>query len=119
MLPRLFLACALAALASACVKPPMNAEGFRQMAASDSMWVEVDKFEVDRPYQEVAKTFKSRSDACLRVQVLTSSSGGYMSHPTTFTQDYKPTVKMNQQRAEFYVQIHMEGTNLIPPSASS
>jgi hypothetical protein len=38
-----------------------------------------------------------------------------MSHPTTFTQDYKPTVKMNQQRAEFYVQIHMEGTNLIRP----
>jgi hypothetical protein len=113
MLPRFLLVFALAAIVSSCVKPPPTAEGFRQLAASGGRWAKVETFEVDRPYQEVAKTFQSRSAACLQVQVVSTSSGGYQSHPTTFKRDYKPTVKLDQSRAEFYVQIHIEGTNLV------
>ena len=113
MLPRFILVFALVAIVSGCVRPPKTAEGFRQLAASGGMWAKVENFEVDRPYRAVAETFQRRSEACLRVQVVSTSSGGYQSHPTTFKRDYKPTVKLNQRRAEFYVQIHIEGTNLI------
>ena len=113
MLLRFILVFALAAVVSGCVKPPKTAEGFRQLAASGTMWAEVETFEVNWPYRTVAERFKARSDACLRVQVVSTSSGGYQSHPTTFKQDYLPTVRLNQQRAEFTVQIHIEGTNLV------
>ncbi len=113
MLLRFILMFALVAIVSGCVKPPLTAEGFRQLAASGGRWATVEKFEVDRPYREVAKTFERLSEACLRVQVVTTSSGGYGSHPTTFRQTYKPTVKVDQRRAEFYIQMGIEGTNLI------
>ncbi len=116
MLPRFILMFALVTIVSGCVKPPLTAEGFRQLAASGGRWVDVEKFEVDRPYREVARTFERLSEACLRVQVVTTSSGGYRSHPTTFRQTYKPTVKVNKRRAEFYIQMGIEGTNLIKVS---
>ena len=113
MLPRIILVFALAAIVSGCVKPPKTAEGFRQLAASGGMWAKVESFEVDWPYRTVAETFKRRSEACLRVQVVSTSSGGYQSHPTTFQRDYMPTVRLSERRAEFYIQIHIEGTNLV------
>lgn len=110
---RIILGLALAATVSGCVKPPATAEGFRQLANSGSRWVEVEKFVVNRPYHAVARTFQSRSDSCLRVQVTSTTSGGYRSHGTTFKRDYRPTVKVGKRRTEFYVQIHIEGTNLV------
>lgn len=110
---RFVLVLAAAAIAAGCVKPPKTAEGFRELARSGSRWVAVEKFVVDRPYREVALTFQKRSDACLKVRVVTTSSGGYRSHPTTFKQDYRPTVRVDRRRAEFFVQMHVEGTNLV------
>ena len=113
MLPRFIIMFAAVAIVSGCVKPPKTAEGFRQLAASGGMFATVERFEVDRSYQEVATTFQRLSEACLQVQVVSESSGGYRSHPTTFKKDYRPTVILNPSRTEFYVQIHIEGTNLI------
>ena len=110
---RLILVFAIVAVAAGCVKPPKTADGFRELARSGSRWAAVDRFVVNRPYRGVARTFQKWSDACLKVRVVTKSSGGYMSHPTTFKRDYQPTVKVDRRRTEFFVQIHIEGTNLI------
>lgn len=104
---RLFLFAILAALAtgaSGCTAPPKDAEGFRKLAINGTMWLNVEKFEVDRSYLEVARTFERRSRACLRVRVTTSYSRGGASR-----QDYHPRVNVDRKRAEFYIQVQRQG----------
>ena len=102
----------IVALVSGCGTAPKTAEEFRQMAPSSS-FVKLEQFEVNRPFRQVAQTFRQRSEACLRVRVTTTSSGGYRSGPSTFKQDYLPTARITRDRAELHVQQHIEGTNLI------
>lgn len=109
---RLLPAIILAAAISGCGTMPRNADEFRHMAQGSSM-IKVEHFEVDRPFRQVARTFRQRADQCLRVRVTTNSSGGYGSHPTTFKEDYLPTTRITRNRAELHVQNHIEGTNLI------
>ena len=106
-IPALILATAIAG----CGTAPKSAEEFRRMAPSSS-FIKLEQFEVDRPFRQVAQTFRQRADACLRVRVTTTSSG-YRSGPSTFKQDYLPTARITRDRAELHVQQHIEGTNLI------
>jgi len=107
-LPALILAAAI----SGCGTMPKNADEFRLMAPRSSM-IKFEQFEVDRPFHQVARTFRQRADTCLKVRVTTNSSGGYQSHPMTFKEEYLPTTRVTRQRAELHVQSHIEGTNLI------
>lgn len=102
----------LAASVSACGTSPKTADDFRAMAPSSS-FVDHEQFVVDRPFHEVARTLRQRSDACLQVTVTTSSSGGYGSNPATFKQGYLATTTADGDRASLVVQEHIEGTNLI------
>jgi hypothetical protein len=97
---------------SGCGTMPKTAEEFRRMEPGSS-FVKLEQFEVNRPFRQVAKTFRERADACLRIRVTTNSSGGYRSHPTTFKQDYLPTMRITKRRAELHIQQHIEGTNLV------
>lgn len=109
---RMLPAVILVATLSGCMSMPKNADEFRRMAPRSSM-IKLEQFEVDRPFREVARTFRQRADTCLKVRVTTNTSGGYGSHPTTFKQDYLPTTRITRRRAELHVQQHIEGTNLI------
>ena len=97
---------------SGCFSMPQTADEFRLMAPSSSL-IEIERFEVDRPFRQVAQTLRQRADTCLRIRVTTNSSGGYRSHSTTFKEDYLPTTRITSRRAELHVQTHIEGTNLI------
>ena len=107
-LPAIILAVTL----SGCFSMPQNADEFRLMAPTSSM-IKIERFEVDRPFRQVARTLRQRADACLRIRVTTNTSGGYRSHATTFREDYLPTTRITKRRAELHVQSHIEGTNLI------
>jgi hypothetical protein len=102
----------LVASVSACGSMPKTADEFRRMAPSSS-FATLEQFEVNRPFRQVAKTFEERSNLCLRMQVTTTSAGAYRSGPSTFVQDYLPTTRITNTRAELHVQQHIEGTNLI------
>lgn len=101
----------LAASVTGCGTAPKTAEEFRR-AVPGSSFVALERFEVDRPFREVARTFQQRSEACLRIRVTTSTTG-YRSGATTFRQDYLPTTRFDGGRAELHIQQHIEGTNLI------
>jgi hypothetical protein len=81
--------------------------------APNSSFATLEQFEVNRPFRQVAQAFEDRANVCLRVQVTSTSTGGYGSHATSFSQDYLPTTKVTGSRAELHVQAHIEGTNLI------
>lgn len=97
---------------SGCFSMPQNADEFRLMAPTSSL-IKIERFEVDRPFRQVARTFRRRADACLRIRVTTNTSGGYRSHATTFKENYLPTTRITKRKAELHVQSRIEGTNLI------
>ena len=101
------LAAALAgALLSGCAAMtghPQNAEEFRQ-AVPGAFLGEVETFEVERPFSEVAGTFQRKAPECLNVSIRSVSSG-YMHYQVIVT-TYKPTVMVNGDRAELHVQFH-------------
>jgi hypothetical protein len=112
MRTRLVPAILLAAALSACGTMPKSADEFRRMAP-DSSFATLERFEVDRPFRQVAQTFEQRAEACLRVRVTTQSASVNRSGPSTFRQDYLPTTRVSPSRAELHIQAHIEGTNLI------
>jgi hypothetical protein len=82
---------------------PQNAEEFRK-AVPGSMTAKVETFEVNRPFTDVAKTFKEKAPRCLNVRVKTVSQTGASYQVTR----YKPTVLANGKKAELDVQFHHE-----------
>ncbi len=84
---------------------PQTADEFRK-AVPGAFMAEVETFEVDRPFAEVAKTFQRKAPACLNVTVKTVSqtTTSYQVIITT----YKPTVVVNGDKAELHVQMHHE-----------
>lgn len=112
MIYRLLPAIILAAAISGCGTMPKNADEFRRMAPRSSM-IKLEQFEVNRPFRQVARTFRQRADTCLRIRVTTNTSGGYRSHAMTFKEEYLPTTRVTKRRAELHIQNHIEGTNLV------
>lgn len=97
------LACALLSGCAAMTGHPQTAEEFRK-AVPGAFMGEVETFEVDRPFSEVARTFQEKAPECLDVTIRTVSRTN-MSYQVIVT-TYRPTVLVNGQRAELHVQFH-------------
>ncbi|MGD2113358.1 MAG: hypothetical protein PVI50_08230 [Gammaproteobacteria bacterium] len=84
---------------------PQTAEEFRQ-AVPGAFLGELESFEVNRPFPDVAGTFRDRAPECLHATVRTTSRTN-MSHQVIVT-TYKPTVRVSAGRAELHLQQHRE-----------
>src|SRR4051812_15356813 len=93
----LFLCAALGGCGSA----PQTAQEFRQ-AAPGAMMMKTETLDVNRPFRDVADTFRRKAPECLSVAVRTTSQTS-----TSFQvidAEYKPTVIVTKDRAELHVQ---------------
>ena len=99
------LSCALLTGCAAITGHPQTAEDFRK-AVPGAFLGEVESFEVDRPFSEVAGTFQRKAPDCLNVTIKTVSRTN-MSYQVIVT-TYKPTVLVNGAKAELHVQFHHE-----------
>ena len=88
-----------------CVSHPQTAEEFRQ-AVPGALTAEVETFEVARPFDEVANTFREMAPACLNKRIKTTSRT-HMSYQVIVTA-YKPTVLVTGDKAELHLQQHHE-----------
>lgn len=99
------LCCALLSGCAAMSGHPQNAEEFRK-AVPGAFMAKVETFEVDRPFAEVAETFREKAPECLNVTIRTVSRTN-MSYQVIVT-TYKPTVLVNGKKAELHLQFHHE-----------
>lgn len=68
----------------------------------------MESYEINRPFEEVAKTFKKMAPECLDVTIKTTSQTN-MSYQVIVS-NYNPTVIVSDQAAELHVQfIHESG----------
>jgi hypothetical protein len=104
------LLAALSVLAG-CAQNPQNAEEFRQYIPRATFGAK-QTYEVERPWQEVAKTFQARAPECLNVSVRTVESGGGSYSNVLAT--YKPTVVVGASRAELHLQRKLKGNVIVP-----
>ena len=107
---------ALAGL-SACVSHPQNAQEFRKAISEGAFLTEVDAFEVNRPFDQVAATFEKMAPGCLNKTIKTTSRTN-MSYQVIVT-TYKATVLKYTNKAELHVQqLHEKGVmnvSKVPP----
>jgi len=101
----------LAAVMTGCGTMPQTADEFRK-AVPGAMTAKVETFEVDRPFSDVAATFKEKGPECLNKTVTTTSTtpGQYGPVVSTYTVTYKPTVRVTGGKAELHVQQHSDNT---------
>ena len=101
----------LAATMAGCGTMPQTAEEFRQ-AVPGAMTAKVETFEVDRPFSDVASTFKEKGPECLNKTVTMTSTtpGRYGPVVSTYTVTYNPTVRITEDKAELHVQHHTDNT---------
>lgn len=101
-----------ATLLPGCVTMPLTAQEFRE-AVPKARSAEMETFEVNRPFREVAATFRGRADKCLAITIRTRSSTAqsYQDYTTT----YKPTVVVASDRAELHLQRHLSNTITVSP----
>ena len=100
-----------AALLAACATHPQNAEEFRQYVPT-ATFGKVQTFEAKRPFRDVAKTFQAKAPECLNVAVRTVETSSTSSINVLTT--YKPTVVVNDKRAELHVQRTLKGNVIVP-----
>jgi hypothetical protein len=92
----------LAMILSGCVgKMPQTAEEFRE-ALPGAFMGKVETFEANRPFEVVARTFKTMAPKCLDVRIKTTSRTT-TSYQVIVTK-YHPTVVVTKQKAELHVQ---------------
>jgi hypothetical protein len=100
------------ALVSACaVQHPQNADEFRQFVPTSS-FARIQTFEANRPFREVAKTFRTKAPECLNVAVRTVERSSTSSINVLTT--YKPTVLVGERKAELHVQRSLKGNVIVP-----
>ena len=101
-----------AMLACGCaVQYPQTAQEFRQQVPGAFMG-QVKSFEAKRPFRDVARTFQKKGPECLNVAVrMTEHGHGSASNVVT---TYKPTVLVNDRKAELHVQRTMKGNVIVP-----
>jgi hypothetical protein len=91
-------------LLSGCVTHhPQTAEEFRR-AVPGAFMAKTETFEVDRPFRDVAATFRKKAPECLEVTVRTTSRTT-TSYQVIVT-EFNPTVVVTEKRAELHVQQH-------------
>ncbi len=94
-----------ALLFTGCISHPQSAQEFR-VAIPNAFMAEVETIEVNRPFSEVAKTFKKKAPKCLDVRVKTVSQSS-TSYQVLIAQ-YHPTVIVGPKKAEIHLQRHYE-----------
>ena len=95
-------AVSLSLVLTACVTShPQSAEEFR-VAAPDAFMGMKETMEVDRPFSAVAATFRQKAPECLNVKVEMTSQSATSYHVVVTA--YKPTIIVNNERAELHVQ---------------
>ena len=92
-------------LFSGCISHPQSAQEFR-VAIPDAFMAEVETITVNRPFAEVAKTFKKKAPKCLDVKIKTVSQSS-TSYQVLIAQ-YNPTVVIGAKKAELHLQRHYE-----------
>ena len=105
------LAPGVALLAACAVQHPQNAEEFRQYVPG-ATFGKVQTFEANRPFREVAKTFRAKAPECLEVAVRTVETGATSNINVLTT--YTPTVVVSEKRAELHVQRSLKGNVIVP-----
>ena len=86
---------------------PQTADEFRAELPGAFLG-EVEKFEVDRSYTDIGKSFQKMAPQCLDVRIKTTSQTN-TSYQVIVTK-WNPTVKIGDQRAELHIQqLHEQG----------
>ena len=98
-------AIAVLALSGCVTSHPQSAQEFRE-AVPGAFLAEVESFEVERPFAEVAEAFQSKAPSCLTGRVKTTSQTN-MSYQVIVTA-YTPTVQVSADRVEIHLQQHHE-----------
>jgi|SRR5262245_2761282 len=93
------------ALAGCVTHHPQTAEEFRK-AVPGAFTAKVESFQVNRPFDEVARTFQKKAPECLNVRVK-STSQTYMSYQVIVSR-FTPTVLVSEKKVELHVQQHHE-----------
>ena len=101
----------LVTLITGCGNMPLTADEFRE-AVPGALTGEVETFEVERPFEAVARTFQEKGPECLNksVTVTSSTPGKYGPQVSRYTVTYKPTVLMNREKVELHVQHRHDNT---------
>jgi len=116
MRKHLLLALIVVTLVASGCGAPQTAEEFRKVIAPGHLMAKVINLEVDRPFSEVAASFKKMAPQCLNKRVETRSTtpnryGGATSEVVT---QYTPTVIVNKDKAELHVQMkYVQGVKSI------
>ena len=111
MLRRSFLPIAFLVLAG-CFSMPQTAEEFRH-AVPGSFSAKHQTYEVERSYRKIASTLRRKADQCFNVAVEVRSTGYGSS--SSWTDYYKPTIVVGDQRTELHLQQHKNQKMLIKP----
>jgi len=104
-LTNIISACMVLILTGCVTSHPQSAQEFRE-AVPGAFLAEVESFEVERPFAEVAEAFQSKAPACLTGRIKTTSQTN-MSYQVIVTA-YTPTVQVSPERAEIHLQQHHE-----------
>ena len=110
--PVFFVLALLTLFISGCVgKMPQTAEEFR-LALPGAFMGKTETSEVNRPFEEVAKTFEKMAPKCLdkTVKVTSSTPGKYGPVTSVMVTDYNPTVLVTKEKAELHLQEKVKGT---------
>lgn len=111
---RVLLPCVIVLLQlglSGCGTMPQTAEEFRRMVP-DASFGETETFEVDRPFKEVADTFRKMAPKCLDVTIKTTSQSPGSYH--VVVANYNPTVIVGKNKAELHLQrIYEKGVAMV------
>ncbi|MDH5426360.1 MAG: hypothetical protein OEY29_15335 [Gammaproteobacteria bacterium] len=96
------------------MKMPMNPAEFRQMVP-ESMFGKKDSYTVNRSLSKITKTFKQKSDKCLRKSIERTScqSNGYGTTCHKTINHYNPKIKLTKNKMEFTIQTSVEGNVII------
>jgi hypothetical protein len=86
---------------------PQTADEFRK-GLPDAFMGKVEKFQVNRSYTEVGRSFQKMAPQCLDVRIKTTSQTN-TSYQVIVTK-WNPTVRINDQKAELHIQqLHEQG----------
>ena len=105
---RLALTTIITVFLTGCVgQMPQNADEFRKELPGAFLG-EVEKFEVDRSFTDIGKTFQKMAPKCLDVTIKSTSQTS-TSYQVIVTK-WNPTVKVTKQKAELHIQqLHEQG----------
>ncbi len=99
-----FAILAIAVFLSGCAAVPMNPAEFRAAVKKEGSYI--DKFEVNRPYADVVRSFQKMTPECLNYSVSTTEKRGLIGGRTTSDPWawVKGSMKVSATKMELYIQ---------------